>query len=152
MDDKKKCFNCNRPLLKHQGVWLCFQCNSDEIDTSHIFIDQQESDDTVFIECPGATLYQPGTNAVIGGVKYHDNDDPTKGHKIIGEPVFAPNHTKRRRIKREAMGSIRRCQACQDYTIRMRRKEGVDFCIPSSKFPYRTSLKSVQHVSYEPRG
>ena len=117
MDDKKKCINCNRPLLKHKGVWLCFQCNSDEIDASQIFFDQQESDDRVFIECPGATLYEPGTNNVIGGVKYHDNDDPTKGHKIIGEPVFAPNHNKRRRIKREAMGSIRRCQACQDYTI-----------------------------------
>ncbi|MDH4034406.1 MAG: hypothetical protein OEV80_11475, partial [candidate division Zixibacteria bacterium] len=53
-------------------------------------------------------------------------------------------------IKREALGSIRRCQACQDYTVRMRRKEGADFCIPSSKFPHRKTLKSVHHVSYEP--
>lgn len=150
MDDKKKCINCNRPLLKQQGVWLCIQCNSDEIVTTGIFVDQQESDDTVFIECSGATLYEPGTNNVIGGVKYHDNDDPTKGHKIIGQPVYAPEHKKRRRIKREAMGSIRRCQACQDYTVRMRRKEGADFCIPSARFPRRKSLKTIHHVSYEP--
>ncbi len=150
MGDKKKCINCNRPLLKQKGVWLCIQCNSDEIDTNQVFIDQQESEDTVFIECPGATLYEPGTNNVIGGVKFHDNDDPMKGYKIVGEPVYAPDHKKRRRIKREALGSIRRCRACQDYTIRMRRKEGADFCIPSVKFPKRTRLRSVQHVSYEP--
>jgi hypothetical protein len=150
MDEKKKCINCNRPLLKRQGVWLCIQCNSDEIDVSQIFIDPPESDETIFIECPGATLYEPGTNSVVGGVEYNDNDDPTKGYKIIGESVFAPNHSKRRRIKRDAIGSIRRCQACQDYTIRMRRREGADFCIPSSKFPSRTSLKTVHHVSYEP--
>ena len=150
MDDKRKCINCGRPLYQQQGIWLCVKCNSPDIDTARIFIDEKEPDDTVFIECPGATLYEPGTHNVIAGVKFHDNDDPFKGYQIIDKPVYAPNHTRRRRIKREALGRIRRCQACQDYTVRMQRKEGPDFFIPSSKFPRRTKLKSVEHVSYEP--
>ncbi len=150
MGDKKRCINCGRPLYQQQGIWLCVKCNSRDIDAARIFIDEKECDDTVFIECPGATLYEPGTHNVIAGVKFHDNDDPLKGYKIIDKPVYAPNHTRRRRIKREALGRIRRCQACQDYTIRMQRKEGPDFFIPSSKFPHRTKLKSVEHVSYEP--
>ena len=150
MGDKKRCINCGRPLYQQQGIWLCVKCNSRDIDAARVFIDEKESDDTVFIECPGATLYEPGTHNVIAGVKFHDNDDPFKGYKIVDKPVYAPNHTKRRRIKREALGRIRRCQACQDYTIRMQRKEGPDFFIPSSKFPHRTKLKSIQHVSYEP--
>ncbi len=150
MDDKKTCINCGRPLYRQQGIWLCVKCNSRDIDAARIFIEEKASDDSVFIECPGATLYEPGTHNVIAGVKFHDNDDPFKGYKIIDKPVYAPNHTKRRRIKREALGRIRRCQACQDYTVRMQRKEGPDFFIPSSKFPHRTKLKSVEHVSYEP--
>jgi len=150
MGDKKRCINCGRPLYQQQGIWMCVKCNSRDIDAARVFIDEKESDDTVFIECPGATLYEPGTHNVIAGVKFHDNDDPFKGYKIVDKPVYAPNHTKRRRIKREALGRIRRCQACQDYTIRMQRKEGPDFFIPSSKFPHRTKLKSIQHVSYEP--
>lgn len=150
MDDKKRCINCGRPLYRQQGIWLCVKCNSRDIDAARIFIEEKESDDSVFIECPGATLYEPGTHNVLAGVKFHDNDDPFKGYKIIDKPVYAPNHTRRRRIKREALGRIRRCQACQDYTVRMQRKEGPDFFIPSSKFPHRTKLKSVEHVSYEP--
>ncbi len=150
MDDKKRCINCGRPLYQQQGIWLCVKCNSHDIHAARIFIEEKESDDSVFIECPGATLYEPGTHNVIAGVKFHDNDDPFKGYKIIDKPMYAPNHTRRRRIKREALGQIRRCQACQDYTVRMQRKEGPDFFIPSSKFPHRTKLKSIQHVTYEP--
>jgi len=150
MDDKKRCINCGRPLFQQRGVWLCVQCNSRDIDAARIFIDEKESDDSVFIECPGATLYEPGTHNVIGGVKFHDEDDPFKGYRIIDKPVYAPNHVKRRRVKREALGRIRRCRACQDYTVRMQRKEGPDFFIPSSKYPHRKKLKSIEHVSYEP--
>jgi len=150
MEDVKSCINCGRELLKQKGVWLCPGCNSPDVDASQIFIDDHEDNEHIFIECPGATLYEEGTHNVIAGVKFHDNEDPFKGHKIIGEPVFAPNHRKRRRIKREALGRIRRCQACQDYTIRMQRREGADFFIPSSKHPNRKKLKSVQHLSYEP--
>jgi len=150
MAEKKTCINCGRELIERKGVWLCLQCNSNELEESQAFIESAETDEHVFIECPGATIYEPGTNNVIGGVKFHDDDDPFKGHKIIGEPVYAPTHTKRRRIKREALGRIRRCQGCQDYTVRMRRPEGPDFFIPSYKHPKRTKLKSVKHLAYEP--
>ncbi|HOP06077.1 MAG TPA: hypothetical protein PLF13_02165 [candidate division Zixibacteria bacterium] len=150
MGEKQTCINCGRDLVDQNGVWVCPSCNISDIASSRIFIEEEESDEYVFIECPGATLYEEGTNNVIAGVKFHDNDDPFKGYKIIGHPVYAPNHRKRRRIKREALGSIRRCRACQDYTIRMRRKEGKDFFIPSSKHPNRKKLKSIEHVTYEP--
>ncbi|MEW5994038.1 MAG: hypothetical protein AB1744_06545 [Candidatus Zixiibacteriota bacterium] len=84
-------------------------------------------------------------------MKWLDPDDPSAGYEIVKHPVYAPNHTKRRRIKREVLGKIRRCQACQDYTVRMRRKEGPDFFIPSSKYPGRKKLKSVHHVTRAPR-
>ena len=129
---------------------ICLKCNSEELQEYPILFEVQDSDEYIFIECPGATIYQPGTNNIIGGVKFYDNDDPLKGHKIIGEPVYAPTHSKRRRIKREALGKIRRCQGCQDYTVRMRRPEGPDFFIPSHKHPSRKKLKSVKHLSYEP--
>jgi hypothetical protein len=32
----------------------------------------------------------------------------------------------------------------------MQRKEGPDLFIPSTKYPRRKKLKSIQHVSYEP--
>ena len=150
MCDKKRCINCNRPLLKQNGLWLCPFCNSRDIDAARIFIDEKETDEYVFIECPGATLYEPGTNNVIAGVEVYDHDDPSKGHRIIDHPVYAPNHRHRRRIKREALGRITRCRACQDYTVRMRRKEGPDFFIPSPKHPRRTKLKEVKYVTYEP--
>ena len=150
MGTDEKCINCGRELILHGGVWLCLQCNSDEVPSLLVLTDDKAPDDYVFIECPGATLYQPGTNNVIAGVKFIDNDDPFKGFKIIGEPVFAPTHRKKRLIKREALGKIRRCQGCQDYTVRMRRKEGVDFFIPSPKHPNRKKLKSVTHYSHEP--
>ena len=150
MSDERKCINCRRELIEKNGLWLCLQCNSEELEESQAFIESVDTDEYIFIECPGATIYEPGTNNVIGGVKFIDNDDPFMGHRIIGEPVYAPTHTKRRRIKREALGRIRRCHGCQDYTVRMRRPEGPDFFIPSHKHPKRTKLKSVKHLAYEP--
>ena len=150
MSDKQKCINCNRPLIERKGVFVCLQCNPEQLDYEEIFEDKKE-DGFVFIDCPGATLYQPGTENVVAGAKFHDEDDPSKGFSIVKEPVFAPTHTKRRRIKKEALGKIRRCQGCQDYTVRMRRPEGPDFFIPSHKHPNRTKLKSVEYSSYEPK-
>ena len=97
----------------------------------------------MFIECPGATLYEPGTDHVVKGVAFNDDNDPTKGFTIVDRPLYAPTHTHRRRIKLDALGKIRRCQGCQDLTVRMRRREGPDFYIPSSKHPGRKKLKSV---------
>jgi hypothetical protein len=139
----KKCINCNRPLIRHHNSWLCPLCNPDSFELGDIFRDEVNHEEYVFIECPGATLYEPGTNNVIAGVKFIDDDDPEKGYEIVREPIFAPTHTRRRRIRREAIGKIRRCQGCQDYTVRMRRREGPDFFIPSVKHPNRKKLKSV---------
>jgi hypothetical protein len=150
MPDTKTCINCLGELIDQRGVWICPHCNSNEIDQVQGILEPFEDDDYVVIECPGATLYAPGTTEVVAGVRWHDDDDPLKGYKIIGHPVYAPDHRRRRRIKREALGKIRRCRACQDYTIRMRRKEGPDFCAPSSKHPRRKKLKSVSHLTYEP--
>ncbi|MDZ4724487.1 MAG: hypothetical protein SGI97_11410 [candidate division Zixibacteria bacterium] len=146
MNENKICVSCQKQLIHSQGIWLCSTCNTSDIlglrQTFEIDL-SDDSDEFIFIECPGATLYDPETMNITEGVKFLDENDPCKGHKIIGQPVFAPTHTKKRRIKREALGKIRRCQGCQDYTVRMRRPEGPDFFIPSSKFPNRTKLKTV---------
>lgn len=147
-EEKKSCINCGRPLIKHRAAYLCIECNRDQFDVADLFDDQPEDDGYALIECPGASLYKPGTNDVIEGARFIDDNDPEKGHEIVGSPVYPPNHRNRRRIKREAYGKIRRCQACQDYTVRMRRKEGADFFIPSTKYPGRKKLKSVTHSSY----
>ncbi len=150
MSDPKTCINCGAELVRRGAALFCQSCNSQELETSQVFLREQPDEDPIFIECPGATLYAPGTNDVVEGVEFFDHDDPTRGHRIVKNPVFAPDHRKRRRIKREALGKISRCCACQDYTVRMRRKEGVDFFIPSSRHPGRKKLKSVQHTTYEP--
>ncbi len=150
MREFRKCINCGNKLILKKSAWLCLECNSNELDTNLLINEDLAPEDYVFIECPGATLYQPETNNIIGGVKFIDDKDPFKGHKIIGEPVFAPTHNRKRLIKRESLGKIRRCEGCQDYTVRMRRKEGADFFIPSSKHPKRTKLKSVKGINSEP--
>ena len=146
--ENQQCISCNGRLIDHKGIRLCPRCNSDQLDVSQLLTDETGNDSQVFIECPGATLYDTETGDVVEGVKFLDDDDPTKGFEIVKRPVYAPTHTKRRRIKAEALGKLRRCQGCQDYTIRMRRAEGPDFCIPSWKFPNRKKLKSVSHSSY----
>jgi len=153
-DDKprRQCINCGRELVRQKGAWVCINCNPNAIDTSSIFVDDVPDEEYVFIECPGATLYDEHTNEVIEGVKFNDDNDATRGHEIVRSQIFAPNHKKRRRIRREALGKIRRCRACQDYTIRMRRPEGRDFFIPSHKHPNKKQLKPMEHVTYEPHG
>ena len=145
MSDESTCINCGRPLVERDNVKVCPACNAEAPDFAS-FTESGDSSDYVFIECPGATLYEPGTTIVAQGVDF-DQASSSTGYKIVGKPVFAPTHTRLRRIKPEARGSIRRCQGCQDYTIRMRRPEGPDFFIPSSKYPGRKKLKSVSHRS-----
>lgn len=99
--------------------------------------------DKIFIECPGVTVYEPGTRTVIAGVVWVDEKDPTKGYKIVDHQVFAPEHRKKRLIKKEHRNSIRRCQACQDLTVRLIRREGPDFFIPNPRFPRKKQLKPV---------
>jgi hypothetical protein len=101
-------------------------------------------DDKMFIECQGATVYEPGTRTIIAGVHYFDENNPDAGFEIINHPVFAPEHRRKRIIKKEHCHSIRRCQACQDLTVRLMRREGADFFIPNPRFPHKKSLKSVE--------
>lgn len=108
------------------------------------FADNQSlDDDKIFIECPGATVYDPDSREVIAGIEFIDEDEPTRGYRIVGQQVFAPEHRSRRLIKKEHRFAIRRCQACQDLTVRLMRREGVDFFIPSPKHPRKTKLKSI---------
>jgi hypothetical protein len=101
-------------------------------------------DDKVFIECPGATAYDPVTREITAGVEFVDENDPSAGYRIVNHPVYAPEHKKRRLIKKEHRNSIRRCQACQDLTVRLIRREGPDFYIPNSRFPRKKQLRSVE--------
>ncbi len=100
--------------------------------------------DKIFIECPGATVYEPGTRNVIAGVEWIDEKDPKKGYRIVDHQVFAPEHRNKRLIKKEHRNLIRRCQACQDLTVRLIRREGPDFFIPNPRFPRKKQLKPVE--------
>ena len=106
--------------------------------------DDSPEEGKIFIECPGATVYEPGTRKVIAGVDFVDENDPAKGYKIVDHPVYAPEHRKKRLIKKEHRNSIRRCQACQDLTVRLIRREGPDFFIPNPRFPRKKQLKPVE--------
>ena len=75
------------------------------------------------IECPGATLYDVESGRILEGVKWNDNSDYTRGHVIIKNEVYAPMHTARRLVGSGQVGKIARCQACQDYTVRMRAQQ-----------------------------
>lgn len=116
----------------------------DPSDLETPFDDGKETEGMVFIECPGATIYDPETRQIISGVRFIDEHDPSLGYEIIDKQVFAPEHRRRRLVKKEHVGLIRRCQACQDLTVRMIRTEGADFCVPNPRFPRRKRLKSVE--------
>ena len=75
------------------------------------------------IECPGATLYDVETGAVLQGVKWHDPDDVSLGFEIVGKAIMAQGHVPRRVIESESAGKITRCRACQDFTVRMRAQQ-----------------------------
>jgi hypothetical protein len=98
----------------------------------------------IFIECPGATVYDPQTREVIAGVVFVDEADPSRGYRIVNHLVFAPGHKKRRLINKKHRRRIRRCQACQDLTVRLIRREGPDFFIPNPRFPRKRQLKPVE--------
>ena len=105
--------------------------------------DDELDDDKVFIECPGATIYEPGTRNIIAGVRFYDENNPSKGYEIVANPVYAPEHRGRRLVRKKDINYLRRCQACQDLTVRMVRREGPDFYIPNPKHPKKRQLRSV---------
>ncbi len=134
-DNKKKSDDLHREPVKPDA----------ESETVNPFPEDATLDkDKIFIECPGATVYEPGTRTVIAGVVWVDEKDPSKGYKIVNHQVFAPEHRNKRLIKKEHRNSIRRCQACQDLTVRLIRREGPDFFIPNPRFPRKKQLKPVE--------
>lgn len=147
MPDTKRCLNCNTDLVTVGSISLCPNCNSADLAELQVFLSADNDRDYVMIECPGATLYEPDGITVAKGVRWHNDSDPSQGYEIIDQQIYAPTHRRFRRIKREALGSIRRCQGCQDYTVRMRRREGPDFFIPSPRHPNRKKLKSVEYIT-----
>ncbi len=100
-------------------------------------------DNKIFIECPGATIYEPGTRNIIAGVRFYDEQEPSKGYEIVANPVYAPEHRGRRLVRKKDVNCLRRCQACQDLTVRMVRREGPDFYIPNPKHPKKRQLRSI---------
>jgi hypothetical protein len=148
MTEGKTCINCGRELIRHRGTWVCLDCNSELLSAAEIFVEPQDTEGYILIECPGATLYKPGTDEIEAGVRFLDDNNPGKGCEIIKHPVYAPTHERKRRIKTEAYGRIRRCRGCQDLTVRMRRPEGPDLYLPSAKHPQRTKLRPVRYRTY----
>jgi len=138
MDNSEQhCRDCGHELQEVGGLSICPHCN-DSRGEHYNYLSQSisafaEDSDKVLIECPGATIYNPGTNEVAEGVRFVDDNDPSQGYEIVGRPVYGPKHVKHRWIKKEDAHLIRRCQSCQDHTIRMKRKEGPDLYIPSRK-------------------
>ncbi len=161
-DVSSVCVSCGGELLFIDEARLCPKCNTEASiimikELSAVVMERAELD-SGFIECPGATLFDLKTGEPIEGAVFGDDtaapnstaDGAVESYTVkhVRWPVFPPGHKKRRMIPTEAYGKIRRCRACQDYTVRMRRREGADFCAPSAKFPHRKRLKSVDLVSH----
>lgn len=147
------CIGCGGPLLFTDEARLCPKCNTERthelaaaIASGTIYTPNDE--DQRFIECPGSSIYDESTGAVIEGADFIEREQGAYEVRIIKHGIYPPGHRSKRLVSQEQFGKIRRCQACQDYTVRLRRKEGVDFCVPSRKFPHRTKLKSVDIVSH----
>lgn len=110
---KKICTRCGRPLSLEGGVDICLVCNQ-------LAVGEEADSAKVVIECPGVTLYDVETGAVLQGVKWHDPENVGLGFEIVIKQMFAQGHVARRVIEAESLGKITRCRACQDYTVRMR--------------------------------
>ncbi len=113
-------------MREFKGIFMCLECN-DKYGEFYNFFSSAVSDfkkedgkDVVFVECPGATIYDETNSEIVRGVKWHDQSDFSKGHTIVGEPIYSPGHKPKRMVPKDKAGSIARCQACQDFTVRMR--------------------------------
>jgi len=126
MGEERICAICGKRMREFKGIYMCLECN-DKYGEYYNFLSDAVSDfkksdgkDMVMIECPGATVYDETNTKVIKGVKWKDPNDYTQGYEIIGSPVYAPGHNPKRLIPRDKLNNIARCQACQDFTVRMR--------------------------------
>lgn len=120
----QRCHICGHRMQEFKGVFICLPCNDKYGDFYNFFQsaseEYQKDSDKARIECPGATIYDSSNTRVVQGVKWNDPRDFSKGYEIVGKPVYAPNHTKYRTVSKDKAGNISRCQACQDFTVRMR--------------------------------
>jgi len=111
-------------MREFKGVYLCLPCNEKYGDYYNFFTaaskEYQDSNDHVVIECPGATIYDESNTRVVQGVKWNNDKDHSQGYEIVGRPVHAPNHKRTRRVPKDKARHLSRCQACQDFTVRMR--------------------------------
>ncbi|MBU1317825.1 MAG: DC1 domain-containing protein [candidate division Zixibacteria bacterium] len=120
------CAICGRKMREFKGIYMCLECN-DKYGEYYNFLSTAVSEfkkpdgkDVVLIECPGATVYDETNTEIVKGVKWNNPNDFTEGHTIVGSPIYAPAHQKKRMVPKENLGSIARCQACQDFTVRLR--------------------------------
>lgn len=126
MSRKELCPICGKAMRRFNDHDICVNCNDRYGDYYNFFANavkdfkKDDGEDNVLIECPGATIYDENNGEVVEGVKWIDPLDFSKGHKIMGKPVYAPNHQPKRLIPRDKANNICRCRACQDLTIRMR--------------------------------
>ena len=118
------CHICGKLMREYKGVYLCLPCNEKYGDFYNFFTNASkehlDSNNHVVIECPGATIFDSNNERVVLGVKWNNDKDHSQGYEIIGKQIYAPNHHKTRRVEKEHVKNIGRCQGCQDFTIRMR--------------------------------
>ena len=120
------CPICGKKLHSFKGLSMCLTCN-DRYGEYYSFFAQAASEyksedgrEMAMIECPGVTIYDETNSRVVQGVKWHNEKDHSQGYEIIGRPVYSPNHKRTRRVAKDKAHNISRCQACQDFTVRMR--------------------------------
>jgi hypothetical protein len=120
----ERCHICGKTMREFKGVYLCLPCNEKYGDYYNFFTsaskEYHDSNDHIVIECPGATIYDETNSRVVQGVKWHNDKDHSQGYEIVGKQVLSPNHKRTRRVPKDRAHNISRCQACQDFTVRMR--------------------------------
>jgi hypothetical protein len=113
-------------MREFKGVHMCLECN-DKYGEYYTFFSSAISDfrrndgkEVILVDCPGATIYDETNTKIVRGVKWNDQNDFTRGHTVVGNPIYAPGHIPKRLVPKDRVRSIARCRACQDFTVRMR--------------------------------
>jgi hypothetical protein len=126
MSEGRICAICGKRMQEFKGIFMCLECN-DKYGEYYSFFSNAVSEfkgaggqDVVLIDCPGASVYDESNTEVVRGVKWNDQNDFSNGYTIVGTPVFAPGHKPKRMVPKDKAKNIGRCQACQDFTVRMR--------------------------------
>ncbi len=113
-------------MREFKGIHMCLECN-DKYGEYYSFFSSAVSDfrkqdgtEVILVRCPGATIYDESNTKIIRGVRWNNQNDFSEGFTIVGSPIFAPGHRPKRVVPTDNKRSIARCQACQDFTVRMR--------------------------------